>query len=104
MPKNCKSKTDIKSRRYSIDSMLILSRIHNKFPKISEIDQSILKKKLFPVCRRHGTNEINCQYPTQNKTIDSNNEHSVSNRRFMKIHLQKIEFKENLSLNRHKDN
>lgn len=36
-------------RRYSIDSMLVMNRIENRYRKIHEIDRSILKRKLFPV-------------------------------------------------------
>lgn len=44
MPKTSKSKSEIKPEgRYAIDSMLIHSRIRNRFPKINEIDKSILK-------------------------------------------------------------
>lgn len=49
-PSSSKSKTELKAEgRYSIDSMLIQSRLQNKFPKINEIDKSILKRKLFPI-------------------------------------------------------
>ena len=71
------------------------------FQRSTKLINRYWNKKLFPIWNRHVENN-NCQYITQNMTVDSSYEPPMHFRKFMKIHLHKIEFKENLILNRQK--
>lgn len=104
LPINNTYNSDVKpKRKYSIDSMLVLSRLQNKLNINRENDKSLLKRKLFPVCRKLGINEKHSHNNSLNKTLDSKYELMTQNRRILKVHQHKIEFKEQLCISRQRN-
>ena len=104
LPSRDKSYRDIKpKRKYSIDSMLVLSRLKNNISINRDNDRSMLKRKLFPVWRKLGINDKHSNNRLHNRTLDSKFELFNQNRRILKVHLHKIEFKEQLNLNRQRN-
>ena len=82
------------ARRYSIDAMLVMSRIEKKYNKINEIDHSILKRKLFPVCRKSCIKEAHSLNMLPNRSTESKLDIFNQSRRILKVNLHKIEFQE----------
>ena len=74
--------------------MLVINRIEKKYTKIHEIDRSILKRKLFPVCRKLVIKEAHSHDLLPNRSIESKLDIFNQSRRILKVNLHKIEFQE----------